>query len=122
MGRPPDDVFPAFMDLEPFANEPAPLPKRPQALFVGVLELYKNIDGLADAWRLAAPRVPEAGLVIVGSGAREALVAQLVADLPNRTRWFPRLAAEEVAQALDESTSSSSPCDRKAWAASSSSR
>jgi glycosyltransferase involved in cell wall biosynthesis len=103
-GRPPDDVFPAFMDLEPFAHEPAPLPERPQALFVGVLELYKNIDGLADSWRLAASQVPEAALVIVGSGAREALVAQLVADLPDRTRWLPRLTAEEVSRALDEST------------------
>jgi glycosyltransferase involved in cell wall biosynthesis len=102
--RAPDDIFPAFMDLEPFAHEPAPLPERPQALFVGVLELYKNIDGLADAWRLAASRVPEAGLVIVGSGALASVVEQLVADLPDRTRWFPRLAAEEVSQALDEST------------------
>ena len=26
------------------------------------------------------------------------------ADLPDRTRWFPRLAAEEISQLLDEST------------------
>ena len=33
-----------------------------------MLEAYKNIDGLADAWRLVAPDLPEARLVIVGQG------------------------------------------------------
>ena len=28
-----------------------PLPEQPSALFVGVLERYKNVDGLAEAWR-----------------------------------------------------------------------
>ena len=58
-GVEPAGVFPAFMDLEPFLERPPePLPERPAALFVGVLELYKNVDGLAAAWRLAQPRVP----------------------------------------------------------------
>ncbi len=57
-GREPASEFPAFMDLEPFAAPAVPLPAEPAALFVGVLELYKNIDGLAAAWRLAQPRVP----------------------------------------------------------------
>ena len=30
-------------------------PSEPVALFIGVLEPYKNIDGLAEAWRLARP-------------------------------------------------------------------
>ena len=35
-------------------------PTRPVALFVGVLEAYKNVDGLAAAWRRVATTVPDA--------------------------------------------------------------
>jgi glycosyltransferase involved in cell wall biosynthesis len=103
-GIEPGDVFPAFMDLEPFLEPPRPLPERPQALFVGVLELYKNVDGLADAWRSAAPRVPGATLRLVGSGTRTAIVERLVAELPEQTRWTKQLSTDEVAAALDGST------------------
>jgi glycosyltransferase involved in cell wall biosynthesis len=103
LGVEPAGVFPAFMDLEPFAGAPAPLPERPQALFVGVLERYKNVDGLAEAWRLAAPRAPDATLQLVGRGTLIGVVERLVAELPEHTRWIPALATPEVARALDES-------------------
>ena len=96
VGLVPAGSFPAFMDLDPFfAAPPAPLPDRPQALFVGVLEPYKGIDVLAEAWRLARP---DASLRIVGSGSR----ASIVEDLG--VRWDRSLTSEEVARALDEST------------------
>ena len=104
-GVEPAAVFPAFLDLEPFLERPPePLPERPAALFVGVLELYKNVDGLAEAWRLAAPRVPGAVLRIVGDGARAELVARLVGELPAQTSWRRSLTTPEVARALDEAT------------------
>jgi len=96
LGVEPAADFPAYMDLEPFTREPVPLPERPAALFVGVLEAYKNIDGLADAWRRAAPRVPGASLRIVGKGSREATVEAL------GVRWERELPAEDVARALDD--------------------
>jgi glycosyltransferase involved in cell wall biosynthesis len=96
VGLEPAGSFPAFMDLDPFlAEPPAPLPDRPQALFVGVLEPYKGIDVLAEAWRLASPG---ANLRIVGDGSR----ASIVQDLG--VRWDRSLRPEEVARALDEST------------------
>jgi glycosyltransferase involved in cell wall biosynthesis len=104
VGLDPVDVFPAFMDLEPFLGPTQPLPERPQALFVGVLELYKNVDGLAEAWRLAGPAVPSARLRLVGSGTRPDVVKRLVADLPEQTTWTNRLETTEVAVALDAST------------------
>jgi glycosyltransferase involved in cell wall biosynthesis len=104
VGLEPADVFPAFMDLDPFLGEPLPLPERPIALFVGVLELYKNVDGLAEAWRLAAPHVPTATLRIVGEGSRAAVVERLVAELPEQTGWTPALATDEVAAAMDAAT------------------
>jgi glycosyltransferase involved in cell wall biosynthesis len=81
-----------------------PLPPTPAALFVGVLELYKNVDGLARAWRLAAQRLPGARLRIVGRGSRTDVVRQLVHDLPSQTTWAERLTQEEVARAMDEAT------------------
>ena len=104
IGLEPAGVFPAFMDLEPLLGPPKPLPEQPQALFVGVLELYKNVDGLAEAWRLAAAHVDGAALRIVGSGTRAGVLEQLVADLPQQTSWTPRLETGEVAAALDEAT------------------
>ena len=68
-GVEPTAEFAAFMDLEPFVESPpAPLPETPAALFVGVLERYKAVDVLAEAWRIVAPRVPEATLHLVGRG------------------------------------------------------
>src|SRR3954453_24108927 len=81
-GREPDAVFPAAMDLAPFLAAPVPLPDPPRALFVGVLEAYKAIDVLAEAWRRVADRLPEAELHIVGRGSRAAVVERLVSDLP----------------------------------------
>jgi glycosyltransferase involved in cell wall biosynthesis len=103
-GVEPAASFPAFMDLEPFLSEPVALPPEPAALFVGVLELYKNVDGLADAWRLAAPRVDGAKLRIVGRGPREDVVRALVRDLPGQVEWTERVPNADVPGLLDAST------------------
>jgi glycosyltransferase involved in cell wall biosynthesis len=105
VGVEPTATFAAFMDLDEFLAEPrAPLPEKPRALFVGVLERYKAVDVLADAWRLAAPRVPGATLEIVGRGTLREVVERLVADLPEQTRWRESLSTGDVARSLDEST------------------
>jgi glycosyltransferase involved in cell wall biosynthesis len=105
LGIEPTDEFPAYMDFATFLDTPpVAVPERSQALFVGVLERYKNVDGLVDAWRNVAARVPGARLRIVGTGALEAVVARAVAELPDRISWTPRLSQAEIAAALDEST------------------
>jgi glycosyltransferase involved in cell wall biosynthesis len=104
-GVEPTAEFAAFIDLEPFVEtEPTPLPERPVALFVGVLERYKAVDVLAEAWRQAAPRVPDATLHVVGRGTLRDVAQALVRDLPAQTRWSEALSTREVARALDEST------------------
>jgi glycosyltransferase involved in cell wall biosynthesis len=104
-GAEPTATFAAFMDLEPFlAREPVPPPKRPVALFVGVLERYKAVDVLAEAWRVAAPQVPEATLHLVGRGMLREVPERLVAELPEQTRWTETLPTADVAAALDEAT------------------
>jgi glycosyltransferase involved in cell wall biosynthesis len=101
LGIQPAGAFPAFMDLASFTGPVVPLPEQPLALFVGVLEPYKNVDGLAAAWRIAAPRVPGARLRIVGRGSRTAVVEALVRDLG--ARWDVELTPGEVAAAMDDS-------------------
>jgi glycosyltransferase involved in cell wall biosynthesis len=104
-GGKPTATFPAYMDLEPFLETPPePLPERPVALFVGVLEPYKAVDVLVDAWRIAAPQMPDTTLHLVGRGPLSDLVEELVADLPEQTRWTEQLPAEGVTRALDEAT------------------
>ena len=104
LGRDSTAVFPAYVDLASFLEPaPLPLPEQPTALFVGVLERYKNVDGLVAAWRRAAARVPEATLRVVGRGRETAMVSRLVAEFSQQTTYTPHLTAPEVARGLDES-------------------
>ena len=103
LGREPTAVFPAYVDLASFLEaSTAPLPERPTAFFVGVLERYKNVDGLVAAWRIAAERLPDARLHIVGRGHQLALVRKLVKEWPAATTYTPALTPTEVAHALDD--------------------
>jgi glycosyltransferase involved in cell wall biosynthesis len=104
-GSPPEAVFPTYSDLSAFSARPVqPLPERPTALFVGVLEAYKNVEGLAEAWRLVGPRVPDAGLLVVGQGSRRGAVERLVAEFAGRVEHVPELPPEGVSDAFDRAT------------------
>jgi glycosyltransferase involved in cell wall biosynthesis len=104
IGVEPAATFATYTDLEAFRGPVTPLPVQPAALFVGVLERYKNVDGLARAWRIAAPQLPGVALRLVGRGTERAVVEALVADLPGQTTWVERLTPAEVATALDDAT------------------
>ncbi len=105
LGVEPAAEFVAFMDLEAFSDrDPVPLPGAPELLFVGVLERYKAVDVIAEAWRRAAPRVPGGRLHLVGEGTMHDVPERLVADFPGRVRWTRRLTTPEVAAAIDGST------------------
>ena len=100
-GVEPAGEFVAFIDLDAFAEPPPTLaPAAKRLLFVGVLERYKDVEGLAAAWRLAAARVPGAELQLVGSGSLTAVVEGLVAEGIG-VRWDRRLEPPELARALD---------------------
>jgi glycosyltransferase involved in cell wall biosynthesis len=93
LGVEPADEFPAFMDLDAFAGPREPLPASPQALFVGVLERYKGIDVLLEAWQ----RVSVGSLHVVGTGS----LSRLVTDC-YKVKWSRGLTPAQVAVALDE--------------------
>jgi glycosyltransferase involved in cell wall biosynthesis len=99
LGREPAAVFPAYVDLSAFLERPpAPLPDRPVVLFVGVLERYKGVDVLAEAWPRVLERNPEASLRVVGDGPLAATIEQL------GVRCDRSLSSFEVARAFDESS------------------
>jgi glycosyltransferase involved in cell wall biosynthesis len=103
-GRTLAAVFPTYFDIESFTREaPRPLPTRPAVAWIGVLERYKNPRLLADAWRLVAPRVPGARLVVVGRGRLQPIVDDLVREFPDRVEAITRLSPPEVAALLDDS-------------------
>jgi glycogen(starch) synthase len=99
LGLEPAAVFTAYTDLGAFDDPVAPLPDEPRALFVGVLERYKNVDGLAAAWREVARRLPEAQLHVVGDGPQADVAAALAGE---GARWDRRLPQADVAAALDK--------------------
>ena len=103
LGVEPAAVFPSYVDADAFLLQPlAPLPETPRAVFVGVLERYKAIDTLVEAWRRAAPRIPGAVLHIVGDGTLRERVRGLTEELPAQTEWSLKLDAEDVSGAMDD--------------------
>jgi glycosyltransferase involved in cell wall biosynthesis len=97
-GREPVAVFTTYSDLGVFTGPRVPVPGEPRVVFVGVLERYKNVEGLAAAWRLVARRVPEARLHLIGFGRQVDVAEALVRD---GVEWDRRLAPPEVAAAVD---------------------
>jgi glycosyltransferase involved in cell wall biosynthesis len=98
LGREPDAEFAAFTDIDAFTGERMPVPPEPRLLFVGVLERYKNVEVLADAWRQVAQRRPGAQLHLVGRGTQDAVAESLARE---GAEWDPRIEAPEVAAAMD---------------------
>ena len=104
-GVPASATFPTFSDLSAFTRGPvAPLPERPTALFVGALEPYKNVAGLAEAWPQVERRVPGARLLVVGKGSRQATIDALLRDCPGSVEHVRELEPEELARRFDEAT------------------
>jgi len=104
-GVPVTASFPTYTDLTAFTARPVqPLPDRPTAVFVGMLEPYKNVDGLAEAWRRVVRRLPDARLVVIGDGSRRRVVEELLAEHPDSVEWHPALSPDDVAERLDEGT------------------
>ncbi|HEY2541761.1 MAG TPA: glycosyltransferase, partial [Gaiellaceae bacterium] len=100
LGVEPAATFTTYYDASAFtASPPVPVPDRPRALFVGVLERYKNVDALADAWRRVVAALPDAQLHVVGRGRERAVIERLARDLPANVEWDEWLPSDRVAAA-----------------------
>ena len=102
LGVEPVAEFAPFVDSTVFLSAPpVPLPARPTALFVGVLERYKGFDTLAAAWPIVRACVPEAELKVVGRGTLAPVAEELTVE---RGSWTESLDAAGVAAAMDAAT------------------
>lgn len=100
-GLPATASFPTYSDLEAFAGPPTvPVPDDPRIVFVGALEAYKNVSGLAAAWRQVAVRIPAAELIVIGRGSRRAVVDALAAEVSG-VEHLESLPPPALAAALD---------------------
>ena len=100
LGVEPVAEFAPFVDSTVFlSTPPAPLPTRPTALFVGVLERYKGFDTLAAAWPIVRASVPDAVLLVVGRGTLASVAQQVEGG-----SWSESLDATGVARAMDAAT------------------
>jgi glycosyltransferase involved in cell wall biosynthesis len=103
-GVPATACFPTYSDLTAFTERPlVPVPDDKRVVFVGALERYKNVDGLAEAWRRVGPAVPNSQLVVIGKGTRAHVIDELVHDMPGQVVHHPELLPDEVAAAMDAS-------------------
>jgi glycosyltransferase involved in cell wall biosynthesis len=101
-GLPPTASFLAYSDLSAFADVPrTPVPEARAIAFVGALELYKNIDGLAAAWRDVVRTHADARLTVVGSGSRQHVLDALVREFPRNVVHEHELPPDEVSRRLD---------------------
>lgn len=101
-GIPATASFPTFSDLSAFADRPlVPVPAERRVVFVGALEAYKNVDGLAAAWLEVSEEYSDAMLSIVGDGARRAVVERLLRERPGQVEHHPRLSPHEVVAQID---------------------
>lgn len=100
--RPATASFPTYSDLSAFDDPPlVPVPDEQRVVFVGALEAYKNVGGLAAAWREVAAALPGARLVVIGKGSRHAVIDRLVGDLPEQVEHHAELSPAEVVAQLD---------------------
>lgn len=101
-GHPATACFPTYSDLSAFRDPPlVPVPDAPRVVFVGALETYKNVDGLAGAWRVVARTHPEATLAVIGKGSRREVIDRLVAELPAQVEYHAELAPDDVVAQVD---------------------
>jgi glycosyltransferase involved in cell wall biosynthesis len=101
-GIPATASFPTYSDLSAFADPPLqPVPQEQRVVFVAALEQYKNVDGLAAAWRRVGRDVPGATLVVVGKGSRREVIDRLVEEMPGQVEHYPELLPHQVAAEMD---------------------
>jgi glycosyltransferase involved in cell wall biosynthesis len=83
------------VDTELFRPDPA-VPREPVVLFVGRLVEKKGVPHLISAMREVHARMPEAGLVIVGTGALRRTLERQARDLGVRAQFLGFVSPDEL--------------------------
>jgi len=104
--RGPMDTHIEFAEYFSFLeDDPIPLPPRPRVIFVGVLERYKGVDVLLNAWPVVLAQVPSAELVIAGDGTMDAALRRRVSRLgiSGSVKFVGHVPPVRLRQILDDS-------------------
>lgn len=97
------DRFITFSEFDVFLARPAePLPHEPHAIFVGVLERYKAVDVLLDAWTIVHQQLPAARLTMVGAGTMQVEVEQRIAGLGGSVRLLAPTDRQGLSERIDQ--------------------
>ncbi|MFL5766697.1 MAG: glycosyltransferase family 4 protein, partial [Actinomycetota bacterium] len=103
--RGPIERFVAFTDIKEFLTTPTvPAPERPRVLFAGVLEPYKGVDALLDAWRRVVAERPGAELVIAGDGTHSPELRAAATDLSASVRFLGHVGRDTLRALIDGSS------------------
>ena len=97
----------AYSDYETFLDRPVvPAPDGPVAVFVGVLEPYKAVDVLLDAWVAVSQQVDGAQLRLVGAGPQDSWLRERSRELgiDGSVSFVGRVPRTEVATQIDDAT------------------
>jgi len=86
-------VVPNGVDLEKY--RPGPKDPRPTILWVGRIKRYKNLDHLLIAYKMVKQEVPDAQLVVIGTGDQEQKMRELAKKLELRDAYFLGKVSEE---------------------------
>jgi glycosyltransferase involved in cell wall biosynthesis len=123
LGVPPEKVarMPRGIDLDlfqasrrdPQAFAPFGLNGEPKVLYVGRLSREKSLDALIDAFALASPSVPEARLVIVGTGPYAKPLASRAAG--ERVLFLGARTGDELAKLMASSDVFVSPSETETF-------
>jgi len=87
------EVIPNGVDLEKY--KPGEKDLRPTILWVGRMKKYKNLDHLLLAYKIVKQKVPEAQLIIIGSGDQEHQMKKLAKELGLKDVHFLGYVPEE---------------------------
>jgi glycosyltransferase involved in cell wall biosynthesis len=102
----PIDCYCAYSEYSAFSDPPiAALPAEPKVLFVGVLERYKAVEVLLDAWARVVAEVPGVHLDLVGTGTRKRdLLSQAERlGLGDSVTFIDQLPQPELSRLMDSS-------------------
>ena len=86
-------VVPNGVDLEKY--RPGPKDPKPTMLWVGRIKKYKNLDHLLKAYKIVKQEVPDAQLIIIGTGDQEQAIKRLAKKLELRDVYFLGKVSEE---------------------------
>ncbi|HET7481644.1 MAG TPA: glycosyltransferase family 4 protein [Actinomycetota bacterium] len=103
--------YTAFSDFSTFMRPVVDPPDSPRVAFVGVLEPYKGIDVLIEAWAEVVRRIPGARLTVVGDGPMRPRLEKRIGELgiSESVDLRGRIPRAEIADVFDSAAAAVLP-------------